>query len=88
MIKRCCDLAEQIVTGLEAIPGVEAVRRPVLNQALVRFPDGSGKNNDQHTEAVVNRVNETGEAFFSTSVWRGIRCMRISVCNWRTRRRM
>jgi len=67
MIKRCCDLAEQIVTGLEAIPGVEAVRRPVLNQALVRFPDGSGKNNDQHTEAVVNRVNETGEAFFSTS---------------------
>ncbi len=25
-----------------------------------------------------------GEAFFSTSVWRGIRCMRISVLNWRT----
>jgi glutamate/tyrosine decarboxylase-like PLP-dependent enzyme len=84
MIERCCGLTARMVTGLEEIQGVEILRRPVLNQALVRFPDRSGKDHDQHTEAVVNRVNETGEAFFSTSVWRGTRCMRISVCNWCT----
>lgn len=84
MIERCCGLTERMVTGLEEIQGVEIVHRPVLNQALVRFPDRSGKDHDQHTKAVVNRVNESGEAFFSTSVWRGISCMRISVCNWHT----
>jgi glutamate/tyrosine decarboxylase-like PLP-dependent enzyme len=84
MITRCCQLAEQMVAQLEATPGVEVLCRPVLNQALVRFPDRLRKNDDENTEEVVRRVNETGEAFFSTSVWRGVRCMRISVCNWRT----
>ena len=29
-------------------------------------------------------VIESGEAFFSGTTWRGKRCMRISVCNWKT----
>jgi glutamate/tyrosine decarboxylase-like PLP-dependent enzyme len=84
LVTRCCRLCQQMVECLAVMPGVELVRRPVLNQALVRFLDTAGENHDERTLDVVNRVNETGEAFFSTTVWRNRRCMRISICNWRT----
>jgi hypothetical protein len=33
---------------------------------------------------MIAAINATGEAFFGGVTWRGRRCMRISVCNWRT----
>lgn len=87
LVTRCCRLCEQMVDGLAALPGLEIVRRPVLNQALVRFLDLEGGNHDLRTQEVVKLANQTGEAFFSTTVWRERRCMRISVCNWRTSER-
>lgn len=84
LITRSCRCCELLVDGLRALRGVEVVRRPLLNQALVRFLDPKGVDHDQRTEDVVNLVNQSGEAFFSMTTWRGLRCMRISVCNWRT----
>ena len=84
MITRCCAQCEEMVDKLATLPGVEILVRPVLNQALVRFLDPIGTDHDTQTQAVVEFVNQSGEAFFSTTVWRGHYCMRISVCNWRT----
>jgi glutamate/tyrosine decarboxylase-like PLP-dependent enzyme len=35
-------------------------------------------------DEVIAAINATGETFFGGVTWRGRRCMRISVCNWRT----
>ena len=59
-----------------------------INQGLVRFLDdragASEADHDRYTDAVIKAVTERGEAFFGGTTWRGRRCMRISVCNWRT----
>ena len=33
---------------------------------------------------MIAAIVASGVAFFGPSTWRGQRCMRISVCNWRT----
>jgi glutamate/tyrosine decarboxylase-like PLP-dependent enzyme len=54
----------------------------------VRFLDpsqsASAADHDRRTDEVIAAINATGEAFFGGVTWRGRRCMRISVCNWRT----
>jgi hypothetical protein len=61
---------------------------PVLNQGLVRFlsptPGATDADHDRRTDAVIAAINAGGEAFFGGVTWRGLRCMRVSVCNWRT----
>jgi glutamate/tyrosine decarboxylase-like PLP-dependent enzyme len=83
MIERCCDLTRDFVKKLSELPGVEVLTTPVINQGLVRFlaPDG---DHDKRTDDVINRVNESGEAWFGPTVWHGKRVMRISVSNFRT----
>ena len=58
---------------------------------MVRFLDPSSTAGEadhaRRTDAVVAAINAGGEAFFSPSVWRGRRGMRISVSNWRTNAR-
>jgi glutamate/tyrosine decarboxylase-like PLP-dependent enzyme len=75
LVNRCCDRARELVLGIGALPGAEVVAVPVINQGLVRFDD---------TEAVIAKVVASGEAFFGGADWHGMRCMRASVCNWRT----
>jgi glutamate/tyrosine decarboxylase-like PLP-dependent enzyme len=88
IVDRSCEHTRALVEGLRNLPSVEIVSEPVVNQALVRFRDmraGAGEaDHDHRTDAVVERVNASGEAFFSGSTWNGRRVMRISVCNWRT----
>jgi hypothetical protein len=58
-----------------------------LNQGLVRFLDPNASHeadHDRRTDAMIQAINDTGEAFFSGATWNGQRVMRISVCNWRT----
>jgi len=31
---------------------------------------------------MIAAIRATGEAFFGGTIWRGKRCMRVSVCNW------
>jgi len=78
MVERTCHHAQTLVDGIGALAGAERVSGSGLNQGLVRFGD------DARTDAVIAAVNRTGEAFFGGVTWGGRRCMRISVCNWRT----
>lgn len=83
MVERCCAMAERLTVGIGELPGAEVLARPQINQGLVRFLADDG-NHDRRTEAVVQRIQAEGTAWFGTTTWRGMRVMRISVCNWRT----
>jgi len=88
LVERTCRHAQALVDGLSGLPGVERMADARLNQGLVRFRDpaaGSTEaDHDRRTDVVIAAINATGEAFFGGVTWRGVRCMRISVCNWRT----
>ncbi|WP_246217492.1 pyridoxal phosphate-dependent decarboxylase family protein [Paraburkholderia panacisoli] len=87
MIDGCCRHASALAWGIGDLDGVELVAAPTLNQGLVRFLDPHGRldvDHDRHTDAVISAINSEGTAFFSGTLWRGRRAMRISVVNWRT----
>jgi len=88
LVERTCSHAAAIVAGIGALPGAELVAAPVFNQGLVRFlasaPDAGDADHDRRTDQVIAAINAGGEAFFGGVTWRGRRCMRVSVCNWRT----
>jgi len=83
MIDRCCAHAERLVREIGQLDGAEIVAPPVINQGLVRFlgPDG---DHDRFTDTVIRRIQDDGVAWFGGVTWRGMRAMRISVCNWLT----
>ncbi len=78
LIDRTCEHAKTLVEELSRLRGVDILWRPIINQGLVRFSD------DRTTEAVIERVAASGEAFFAATTWRGVRAMRVSVLNWQT----
>ena len=88
LVERCCDHAKALVLGIGALSGAEVVWEPVINQGLVRFLDqrqnATDADHDRRTDEVISAIQESGEAFFGGTTWRGRRAMRISVCNWRT----
>jgi glutamate/tyrosine decarboxylase-like PLP-dependent enzyme len=88
LVARCCRHAHALVTRIGALPGAQALGVPIINQGLVRYPDprpgATAADHDRHTDAVVAAINATGEAFFTGTTWRGMRCMRVSVSSWRT----
>ena len=47
-------------------------------------PGASEADHDRQTDRVIAAINAGGEAFFGGVTWRGRRCMRVSLCNWRT----
>jgi glutamate/tyrosine decarboxylase-like PLP-dependent enzyme len=83
IIERCCDLTRDLVCRLGSLPGVEVLSEPIINQGLVRFLDPDG-DHDARTDEVINRINESGEAWFGPTTWRGMRVMRVSLSNFRT----
>jgi glutamate/tyrosine decarboxylase-like PLP-dependent enzyme len=88
LVDRTCRHAQAIVTGIGALPDAVLVANPGLNQGLVRFQSrAAGATDDDHdrrTDEVIAALNASGEAFFGGVTWSGRRCMRVSVCNWRT----
>jgi len=84
LIERCCAHAAALAHGIAVLPGAELVAAPVLDQALVRFRDPAGGDDDAWTERVIASLNAGGEAFFGGVTHAGHRAMRISVVNWRT----
>jgi glutamate/tyrosine decarboxylase-like PLP-dependent enzyme len=84
LIDGCCAHALAIVDGIGRLYGAQVLWRPSLNQGLVRFLDPGGADHDRRTDEVIAAINATGEAFFSGTTWRGLRAMRVSVCNART----
>ncbi len=84
LVERCCLLAERMADRLRATRGVEVLNEVVLNQVLVRFSPADGTDPDEHTRAVVRRVQEDGTAWLGGTSWHGLAAMRISVSNWST----
>lgn len=88
LVERCSRFAGEIVTRIGALPNAEAIRVSEINQGLVRFldprPGATAADHDARTDQVIAGINATGEAFFTGTTWRGMRCMRVSVSSWRT----
>ncbi len=88
LVDRTCRHAQAIVTGIGALPEAVLVANPGLNQGLVRFrspaPGATDADHDRRTDEVIAALNASGAAFFGGVTWQGRRCMRVSVCNWRT----
>ena len=84
VVERCCDHARALTLGIGGLRGAEALWTPVLNQGLVRFLDAAGVDHDRRTDEVIAAIQASGEAYFGGVTWRGMRAMRISLCNWMT----
>ncbi|WP_304165869.1 pyridoxal-dependent decarboxylase [Phenylobacterium aquaticum] len=88
LVDRTCDHAQALIDGVGALEGAEKISGSSLNQGLVRFlaagPGASEADHDRRTDAVIAAINASGEALFGGVTWRGRRCMRVSVSNWRT----
>ena len=78
LVDRCCELAARFAGGVSALPGCELLNDVVVNQVLFRFED------DEATNAVLARVQESGEAWMGGTVWDGRAAIRFSVSGWRT----
>jgi aromatic-L-amino-acid decarboxylase len=81
MIERCCDHAAAIYDGIVSAEGAIGLARPTMNQGLIRF---NAKNGTNISDAVIEAINASGEAFVSGGAWEGERVMRLSVCGWNT----
>ena len=88
LVADCCRHASAIVEGATALPGVQVLCHPRINQGLLRFldprPGATDADHDRRTEGVAARVVASGEALFACTTWRGLRCMRVSVSGWAT----
>ena len=86
LVDRCCAYCLALVEGIGALPGVEILVKPTLNQGLLRFhqPSATAQEDDRFTDETIARINAAGVAFFSGTTWRGRKAMRVSVVNWRT----
>lgn len=75
-------IAQLMARGMAAIPGVEVLNQPELNQFMVRFGSDRGEEEgDRLTQATVDRIQQDGAAFMGTALWRGRLIMRVSVCS-------
>lgn len=88
LIERSCRYCHTIVTQVGALPEVELLWKPQLNQGLLRFldpkPGATEKDHDIRTQNIINAINTSGKAFFQPTIWKGQVAMRVSVVNWRT----
>jgi glutamate/tyrosine decarboxylase-like PLP-dependent enzyme len=78
IVERTCAHARRFAEELARLPGFELLNDVVLNQVLFRF------ESDERTDEIMRRVQESGEAWLSGTVWEGRRAIRISVSNWQT----
>jgi glutamate/tyrosine decarboxylase-like PLP-dependent enzyme len=77
LVERCCDHAARFAREIPAT-GAEVLNEVVLNQVLFRYAS------DERTAEILRRVQESGEAWMSGSVWEGRQAIRLSVSNWQT----
>ncbi len=83
LVRRVHSLAQRFASLLEESGLVEIRNDVVFNQVLVRWlsPDG---DHDAFNDRVIQRVQASGEAFFTGTTTNGMRMMRISVSDWAT----
>src|SRR5450755_2290483 len=76
LVERCCALTRRMAERLASAPGVRILNEVVLNQALVRFEPGGGKDADALTRDVITRVQADGTCWLGGTVWHGLGAMR------------
>ncbi|HET7328645.1 MAG TPA: pyridoxal-dependent decarboxylase [Nocardioidaceae bacterium] len=83
LVERTVRLAQRFAETLASSGRAEIVNEVVSNQVLVRWlaPDG---DNGRLADLVMAGVRAEGTAFFSGTIYRGERLMRISVSDWAT----
>lgn len=88
LVNRLCRHAHTIVEGASSHPQVEVMAWPIINQGVIRFLSttitADDALHDRFTLEVIEAINASGEAFFQPSVYKGKKCMRVSVSGWRT----
>jgi glutamate/tyrosine decarboxylase-like PLP-dependent enzyme len=77
LVERCCDHAARFAREIPST-GAAVLNDVVLNQVLFRY------DSDERTSEILRRVQESGEAWMSGSVWEGRQAVRLSVSNWQT----
>jgi len=77
LVERCCDHAARFAREIPST-GAEVLNEVVLNQVLFRY------ESDERTAEIMRRVQESGEAWMSGTVWDERQAIRLSVCNWQT----
>jgi glutamate/tyrosine decarboxylase-like PLP-dependent enzyme len=77
LVERCCDHAARFAQEIPSA-GAEVLNEVVLNQVLFRF------ESDERTTAILRRVQESGEAWMTGTVWDERQAIRLSVSNWQT----
>ena len=78
LVEQLCERAQELADGLRQIRGLEVVNNVEFNQVLVRA------GSDEHTDALLQQIQDGGEIWCGGSRWNGRRVIRISVCSWRT----
>lgn len=75
-------IAQSMAQSMAAIPGVEVLNQPELNQFMVRFGSDRGDTEgDRLTQATVDQIQQDAVAFMGTALWRRRLIMRVSVCS-------
>jgi glutamate/tyrosine decarboxylase-like PLP-dependent enzyme len=81
LVERCCAMSALLASRV-AEGGGEVLHQE-LNQAVVRFRDPRGADDDAHTRAVLARTQAEGTCYPSGTVWHGVAGIRLSVTSWR-----
>jgi glutamate/tyrosine decarboxylase-like PLP-dependent enzyme len=78
LVDRLADSASRLAIGLVQLPGVEVLNDVVFTQVCAAL------DTDARTDAWAAALRATGEAYASSSRWRGRSVLRFSVSNWAT----
>jgi glutamate/tyrosine decarboxylase-like PLP-dependent enzyme len=85
LVDQACAAALLIAERLSAEPGIAILNDVVLNQVMIRFGDGLGKQQaDVSTQQTIRALQEDGTIFAGGATWRGDQIMRLSVSNFQT----
>ena len=77
LVDRLCACAWRFAASLDEDDGVEVLATG-LNQTLLGFPEGVD------VDALTAALAAEGNCLMTATTWRGRRCLRVSVCNWKT----
>ena len=77
LIDRNCAQAKRMERALAEL-GFDILNEVCLNQVIFRYRD------DAHTQEVMRKIQQSGNAWFGPTHWRGQLALRFSECSWVT----
>lgn len=83
-LDNCCELAQRMANTLEKVDGITILNDVVSNRFSLQFGHGDANYRKTLTERVVHRLQQEGYCYPSTSGYKGLKTMLISVLNCHT----